>query len=82
MKIKTINSHCVAVYSHVSSGAGIRATVFSYDTPVFHIDENNSLHRLWDGWSATTQQDINKAFPGVNLTKKVWDSMPVETLEG
>lgn len=78
MTIKTINSHCVVVSEHVPDGAKIHSTVFSYDTPVFSIDENNTFHRLWNGWSMTTQRDINRAFSGIHMTKKLWDSLPVE----
>lgn len=77
MTIKTINSHCAVVYTCVSSGVGIRSTVFSYDTPVLTITENNDIFRHWSGWSATTQRDINRAFPGMGMTKTKWDKMPV-----
>lgn len=75
MTIKTINSHCVVVYSF-ETGA---ITVFSYDTPVFRVDADGVFHRLWNGWSATTQRDINKAV-NVGMSKKIWDSMPIETI--
>lgn len=77
MKIKTVNSHCAVVYTHLPGGVGIRSTVFSYDTPVLTVTENNNILRHWSGWSATTQRDINRAFPGVNMTKTKWDKMPV-----
>ena len=77
MKIKTINSHCTVVYTHVPSGVGIRSTVFSYDTPVLTVTENNDILRHWEGWSATTQRDINRAFPGVGMDKATWGKMPV-----
>ena len=75
--IKTINCHCTVVYSHVREGAGIDTTVFSYDTPVLRVDNESNIHRLWSGWSTTTQRDINKAV-NVNMTKSKWDSMKVE----
>lgn len=77
MKIKTINPHCTVVYTRVPSGVGIRSTVFSYDTPVLTIMENNDILRHWDGWSLTTQRDINKAIPGAHMTKATWDTMPI-----
>lgn len=75
MRIRTINNHCVSVYSS-ETGA---ITVFSYDVPVFRVDANGTFHRLWNGWSATTQKDINKAV-NVGMNKKTWESMPVETV--
>lgn len=76
MKIRTINAHCAVVYRYVNSGVGIETTVFSYDTPVLRIDSNNNISRLWDGWSATTQRDINTAV-NVGMNKKMWEAMPV-----
>lgn len=77
MKIRTFNNHCTAVYENVATGVGIEVTVFSYDTAVLKIDSENRLHRLWGGWSATTQRDINTAVD-VGMTKKQWESMEVE----
>lgn len=76
MTIKTINSHCVAVHTEDTNG-NFSCTVFSYDTPVFRVNSDNTFSRLWNGWSATTQRDINKAV-NVGLTKKMWDEMEVE----
>lgn len=76
MKICTINAHCTVVYRYVNSGVGIETTVFSYDTPVLRIDSNNNIVRLWDGWTATTQRDINSAV-NVGMTKKMWEAMPI-----
>lgn len=76
MTIKTINSHCVAVHAEDTNG-NFSCAVFSYDTPVFRVNSDNTFSRLWSGWSATTQRDINKAV-NVGLTKKVWDEMEVE----
>ena len=76
MGIHTINNHCVLVTSRGSNGL-YKAHLFSYDTLVFSMDENNEFHRHWSGWSATTQKDINKAF-GIGLNKKAWEAMPVE----
>lgn len=38
--------------------------LLSYDTAIA-IKENGKVHRLWDGWSATTGRHI-KAFCGMN----------------
>lgn len=73
MKIRTINNHCAVIYNPANG----EITVFSYDTAVFRIDSNNNMHRLWSGWSSTTQRDINKAV-NVGMTKKIWEAMPVE----
>lgn len=79
MTIKTINSHCVVVFNEVNSGCGSESTIFSYNTPVLKIDSHNNLHRLWSGWSATTQRDINRATNNVlNINKKMWEAMPIE----
>ena len=75
--IKTINSHCTVVYSHVREGVGIDTTVFSYDTPVLRVDNESNIHRLWSGYSKTTINDINKSV-NVNMNKLKWDSMEIE----
>ena len=76
-EVNTVNSHWVKLYDAEKNAC----TIYSYDTPVLRIDETGA-HRLWSGWSATTQKDINKAgFPfvfGYDMTKKIWDSMPIE----
>lgn len=75
--IKTVNSHCVEVIERVPYGVGIEVTVFSYDTPVLKVDADNGIHRLWSGWSSTTQRDINKCV-NIGMNKKMWDNMKVE----
>ena len=77
ISINTINPHCTTVTERVPDGCGIRVTVFSYDTPVLRIDEHNNIARLWDGWSATTQRDINRAISNLGMNKSRWQSMPV-----
>ena len=77
MKIKTINSHCVAVYHKRPSDGLYRVTVYSYDTPVLTGTEECEFIRHWSGWSLTTQRDINKAIPDAHMTKATWDKMPV-----
>ena len=82
MTIKNICTNCQIV-----STAG-HDVVFSYSTPVLAIfdkGENGKMNhtRLWNGWSITTQKHINKAldFYGVeHINKKIWDAMPVETI--
>lgn len=39
-------------------------TLYSYGTPIIKRD-GGGLHKLWDGWSATTGKHI-KAFCGLN----------------
>ena len=60
--------------------------IYSYNTPVLRWD-GEKLHRLWGGWSATTQRHINAMLwqmvrrdgkPFLTMTKRVWESMPVE----
>lgn len=76
-KINTINSHCTKYYDEETNSC----TIFSYDTPVLRVD-SSGYHRLWGGWSATTQKDINASgFPfisGYKMTKEIWDKMEVE----
>lgn len=77
MKIKTINAHCVAVYHKRPSDGLYRVTVYSYDIPVLTGTEEGEFIRHWDGWSLTTQHDINKAIPGAHMVKAKWGKMPV-----
>lgn len=62
--------------------------LYSYNTPVLRLD-GEKLHRLWGGFSTTTQRHINALLlqmgmgedkPFVTMTKKVWGSMPVEEM--
>lgn len=50
-------------------------TLYSYDTPVARIDNDHHLHKLWNGWSATTWRHI-RAFCDYNgittPTAKEW----------
>lgn len=61
-------------------------TLYSYNTPVLMWD-GEKLHRLWSGWSATTQRHANaflwhigrcQKISFVTVTKAWWNSMPVE----
>ena len=59
---------------------GIKALT-SYSTLVCYID-NNGLHRLWHGYSATTQKHIHDFALQNNLKgcgKADWDKMPIES---
>ena len=47
----------------------------SYDTIVAAISPDGQVHRLWDGWSATTGRHI-KAFCG--MTKAQFTKLDVE----
>lgn len=40
-------------------------TLYSYDTPIISVDPQGGLHRLWQGWTATTGKHI-RAFCGLN----------------
>lgn len=50
----------------------------SYNTIVCGVDSSNGFHRFWDGYSLTTMNHI-KSFRG-GMTKKDWDSSPVENI--
>ena len=54
-----------------------RVYLVSYGLRVAYLDKEGNLHRLWDGWSATTARHI-VSFIGHSLSKKEWLSMPVE----
>ena len=71
--VRTINNHCVSLYNCEDGSF----TVFSYNTPVFRVDADNTFHRLWAGWSVTTQRDINSCV-NVGMNKKTWEAMLVE----
>lgn len=47
----------------------------SYATDVISRDADGTLHRHWNGWSATTGRHV-AAFCGIN--KAAWDKMEVE----
>jgi len=55
----------------------------SYDTIVAYIDPAGYFHRLWSGYSATTQRHINSFMYEYGISphmrnKAAWDRMPVE----
>lgn len=50
-------------------------TLKSYQIDIIRRDADGSLHRLWDGWSATTGRHI---FAFCGYRKKEWDKMEVE----
>lgn len=53
----------------------------SYDTDVCFISSYGSIHRLWNGYSATTMRHVHDfiyQFAGKNSGGKAeWDKMPV-----
>lgn len=53
-------------------------TLFSYDTPILRINADNSLTKLWDGYSATTMKHINSFCDTFGINgggKKWWDNL-------
>jgi len=50
----------------------------SYGTDVMSRDADGTLHRHWDGWSATTGRHV-AAFAGIN--KAVWSKMDVTPVD-
>lgn len=72
INIKTINNHCVVVYTEKA------LLVYSYDTLVIAKNrKTGQLFRCWNGYSATTLRDINKALNNDTITKAKWDKMEV-----
>lgn len=53
--------------------------LISYSTLVAYIDTEGELHRLWDGWSATTSRHVD-SFLGEGVGKAAWTKMPVENV--
>ena len=51
-------------------------TLYSYGTPIIRRSKRGVLHRLWDGWSATTGRHI-KAFCALN--KREFAELKLET---
>ena len=71
--------------AHVLEDENGNAYLQSYDTIVCYIDPSGYLHRLWEGYSATTQRHINSFILEYRLNpkysgKKAWDHMEVETV--
>ena len=60
--------------------------LISYNTPVILVDYNDdTIHRLWDGYSVTTMRHINEFLKqNANMdkskwfSKSEWDNMTVE----
>lgn len=50
-------------------------TLYSYNTPIIRKDPDGSLHRLYDGWSATTGRHVY-AFCG--LHKNDFEALPLQ----
>ena len=56
-------------------------TLYSYSTPVIHLDDKGRVVRYWHGYSATTMRHINAFMdeyftrnirPGVRVGGKAW----------
>ena len=53
----------------------------SYTTDVCYIDKAGKIHKLWNGYSATTMRHINEFLRQNNIEgggKKWWDNLPTE----
>lgn len=53
-------------------------TLFSYDTPILRINADNSLTKLWDGYSATTMKHINSFCDTFGISgggKRWWETL-------
>lgn len=53
-------------------------TLYSYNTPILRINADNSLVKLWDGYSATTMKHINSFCDTYGINgggKKWWDNL-------
>jgi len=53
----------------------------SYKTIVGYLDKNNTFHRTWGGYSATTMRHVNSFLAYFNLPgggKQWWDGLKVE----
>lgn len=53
----------------------------SYDTLVCLLDRDNTLHRLWGGYSATTSRHVHQFCLTYGLNsggKPIWDKLEVE----
>ena len=71
--------------AHVLEDSNGNIYLKSYNTLVCSIDANGHFHRLWSGYSATTQRHINSFIIEYRLSpvyagKKHWESMEVETV--
>lgn len=69
--------------AHVLEDSNGNAFLQSYDTIVCYIDANGHFHRLWSGYSATTQRHIKSFIIEYRLNpkyggKSAWDRMEVE----
>lgn len=53
----------------------------SYGTPVVAVDKSGKVHRLWDGYSATTMRHVNAFMADMKILqggKTWWDQLQVE----
>lgn len=70
--------------AHIIEDSNGNAYLKSYDTIVCYIDASGHLHRLWEGYSMTTQRHIDSFILEYRLNpkyrgKKAWELMEVET---
>ena len=57
------------------------SVLMSYGTPVVAVDEFGKIHRLWDGYSATTMRHVNAFMADMKILqggKSWWDQLQVE----
>ena len=57
------------------------SVLMSYGTPVVAVDEFGKIHRLWNGYSATTMRHVNAFMADMKILqggKSWWDQLPVE----
>ncbi len=64
-----------AMVSFSSTGA---KTLYSYGTPIAHIESDGTFEKLWYGYSATTMKHINsfrETFGLPKLSKSQWEKL-------
>ena len=58
------------------------SVLMSYGTPVVAVDKSGKIHRLWDGYSATTMRHVNAFMADMKILqggKTWWTALPCET---
>lgn len=56
--------------------------LISYKTPVVAVDKSGKIHRLWNGYSATTMRHVNAFMADMKILqggKTWWTALPCET---
>jgi len=69
--------------AHIFTNAG-KIYLRSYDTVVAAIDNSGKFHRLWGGYSATTQNHINsfrETYGMHRISKREWVNIPTEWID-